>query len=712
MADASPPKPDSRSEEAVEFMRLVNEADSFNRAEALEDLKFRFGDQWPAQMIGTRQLEEAPILTINETDSYCRQVVNHIRQQRPRGRAHPVNNTADVKTAKVITGIGRHIETHSDAANAYDLAAEFAVTIGKGYWRVRNDYIADDSFDQDIYVDQVENPFAVYFDPNSTLPDGSDQDRCLITDLMRKETFRKLYPSAAEQPFREGGSGDMRSMDWLTKEDIRLAEYFSVEKAKADLIMLSDGTVIYEDRLPSQEILQAVGLTIKGTRPSWRRTVKWSKVTCFETLEEKTLPGRWIPVVPAYGVHVIIEGKRRWFGMVRFARDPQRIINYSQTALVEYNAMAPKAKWLVPEGADEGHENEYAQANIRRFPVLRFKTRGLLGEEIPPPERVAPEPAPAGMLELAMTASQNLQRVLGMFDPVNLKHTGPKSGEAVRQETMQSEQSNYHFYDNLCRSINHTWRIFLNWTPEIYDTPNRVLRVIGDDGKPDLVTINQTTVSEGVEKVLNDVRVGDYDVVMETGPGFNTKRQESLQVFTEMLQTPLGEMIAKVGADLIVRMVDADGAETLADRLAASNPMAQIDEHSEIPPRVQMQIKQLQAQVQEKDKMLQAASIEIKSRQSVAEIKEHGAILREHIKQRGEKEEREVTRAQKAHDTETYALTAQHVAEINALAKILTSKTEHAHRLREMLIEFEHEENMQEKDLKAKSEQTEPEKTA
>ncbi len=93
--------------DAVEFLRLVSEADSLNRQEGLEDLKFRFGDQWPAQMISSRELEARPMLTINETDSYCRKVVNSIRQMRPRGKAHPVNNTADVKTAKVMTGIGR-----------------------------------------------------------------------------------------------------------------------------------------------------------------------------------------------------------------------------------------------------------------------------------------------------------------------------------------------------------------------------------------------------------------------------------------------------------------------------------------------------------------------------------------------------------------------------------------------------------------------------
>jgi len=34
-------------------------------------------------------------------------------------------------------------------------------------------YASESSFDQDIYIDTVDNPFTVYFDPNSVLPDGS-----------------------------------------------------------------------------------------------------------------------------------------------------------------------------------------------------------------------------------------------------------------------------------------------------------------------------------------------------------------------------------------------------------------------------------------------------------------------------------------------------------------------------------------------------------
>src|SRR4029077_17621655 len=420
---------------------------------------------------------------------------------------------------------------------------------GWGYWRVANDYIADDSFDQDIYVRQIDNPFGVYFDPYSTQPDGSDAERVLLTGNMRKEEFRRLYPGANDgSSFKESGGGD-RNAEWISKDSIRIGEYVYVDKVPATLVRLSNGATFYKDDLPPAGVLEASEIRIVGDRPSYRRAVYSVKLTAFEELEKATLPGRWIPVVPVYGVNVLIDGKRRKFGMVRFARDPQRMVNYWQTDITEILAMAPKAKWLIPDGADEGYENDFANANLSTKAVLHYKTTGPDGQALPPghvPQRIQPETPAMGVIQAAMQASENLQRVVGMFDPVNLKHNGPKSGEAVRQETGQSEQSNYHFYDNLTRSINHTWRIFLNWSPTIYDT-QRTLRIIGDDNKPSLVTVNQQQKDEqGAIQVLNDIRVGDYDVVMETGPGFNTKREEARAYFAELMGNgPLAAIIAK-----------------------------------------------------------------------------------------------------------------------------------------------------------------------
>ena len=695
----------SAHDDAVNFLRIASEADSFNRQEGLEDLKFSYGDQWPVQLQNSRQLEQRPMLTINEIDGYCRQVVNSIRQQRPRGKCHPVGNGSDVKIAEIITGIGRHIEVNSDAENAYDLAAEFQVRIGWGYFRILTDYIRDDSFDQDIFVRQIDNPFTVYFDPNSQLPDGSDADRCLITDLIRKVDYEQMYPDKPLTPFREGASGDSRSVDWITKEDIRIAEYYEIVKTKKRLIQLSNREIppIWESDLPPPELLAARGITVIGDRMSWKKEVHWSKVAGGQvTLEEKIIPGRFIPVIPVYGVRVMIDGKMRKFGMVRPARDPQLMINYWQTSITESIAMAPKAKWLVAEGQIEGHENEWQQANNRAFPYLEYKQTDIAGKEAPPPQRLQPEPPPAGTINAAMAATEALGRVLGMFDPVNNRHSGPKSGEAIRQETGQSEQSNYHFYDNLTRSIKHGWRIFLDYIPVTYDT-QRVLRVIGYDGNADLITVNEKQEVGGVQKVLNDVTVGDYDVIMETGPGFNTKRQEGLVTFTELLKSPIGQEIGKVGSDLIVRMMDVPGADILADRLAAMNPLAQIDKKSDIPPEAQMKMKAMQQQLEQAHQLLQQAGIELKYKTGIEELRQRGETERERLRQEGDAHERHITQAQKQHDTEVRAMSALSVAEIQGIIKLLTTHVENAHAMKE----FEHESAMKDKELKAKSDQTE-----
>jgi len=41
---------DPRIADAMRFLRLANEADSVNRSDALDDLRFVSGDQWPVEI--------------------------------------------------------------------------------------------------------------------------------------------------------------------------------------------------------------------------------------------------------------------------------------------------------------------------------------------------------------------------------------------------------------------------------------------------------------------------------------------------------------------------------------------------------------------------------------------------------------------------------------------------------------------------------------
>ena len=659
---------DTRINDAKKFLNLCNDVDSNNRAEALDDVRFCAGDQWPVDVQNSRVLESRPCLTINKVDAYVRQICNQIRQQRPRIKVQGMNNEADAKLADILSGVCRHIEYQSSADVAYDTASEYAVKMGWGYFRVMTDYISPDSFEQEIYIRPIDNPFTVYFDPNSQLPDGSDAERCLITTVVSKKTFRAMYPGKDDgQGFTSRGTGDSDS-EWVTKEDVRIAEYFYTVRTPAKLVLLSDGTSVYEDELPDPQILADAGIEIVEKRDTYKKQIKWCKLTAMEILEERDWAGKYIPVIPVYGQSCIIDAKHKKFGLVRMAKDPQRMYNYWTTALTESVALAPKAKWVMAEGQDEGHENEWAQANIKAMPVLRYKQTDTEGRTAPAPQRLQPEPPPAGIVTATQGMSNDLMTVVGIYDPSQLPQ-GNMSGKAIAGQQQQVDMVNFHYYDNLTRSIAYCGRIILDLIPKIYDT-ERVMRIIGADEKPEIITLNQrVTTEEGVEKILNDVSVGRYDVVMDTGPGFATKRGEAVEAMMTLLAAD--PTLMQTAGDLIFRNMDFPGAEIIADRMAASNPLAQIDEKSDIPPQVQMQLAQSKQMIDQLQQQVQQMGMDLKYGQTVAETKERAATARKLMEVTAKAHNTETMAEVKVNDQNTRSITSQNKTEIDAIVKML-----------------------------------------
>ena len=656
---------DPRIDEAKQFLKMANDADTMNRQEALEDLKFVNGDQWPVELQNSRNLESRPVLTINKLDGYCRQVVNQIRQQRPRPKVHGMNSQSDAKVAEVIQGMIRHIEANSNADNAYDTAADYAVRMGWGYIRIRTDYVREDSFEQEIYIDPVDNPFTVYYDINSVLPDGSDAERCLVTTMLSKKDFHKMYPDAEDTSFSQRGTGDSQS-EWITKEDIRLAEYFYTVRTREKLLLLSDGSSIFEsDFKKSEQMLVAGGVYPIDERMSVKKSIKWCKLTAVEVLEEGEWPGRYIPIIPVYGRHCIVGDKRKKFGMVRHAKDAQRMYNFWQTSLTESVALAPKAKWIMAEGQDEGHENDWAQANTKSFPLLRYKQTDIEGRPAPAPQRLQPEPPPAGIMAASASIDDDIKTLMGIFDPAQLKQ-GNISGKALNGQQQQVDLSNYDFYDNLTKSQCQVARVILDLIPRIYDT-ERVLRIIGDDGKPELVTVNEFDAVNQVVK--NNLAVGLYDVVMDTGPGYNSRRQAAVEAMTPILAADPA-LMQQIG-DLWFRNQDFPGADIIADRLATLNPLAQLDEKSDIPPQAQMAIKQLQAQNQQMQQALEKFQVERKQRMDIESVKQEAETKRELLRQTGKAFNVETMAEVRVNDQNTRSITSQNKMEIEAIVQLL-----------------------------------------
>jgi hypothetical protein len=214
-----------------------------------------------------------------------------------------------------------------------------------------------------------------------------------------------------------------------------------------------------------------------------------------------------------------------------------------------------------------------------------------------------------------------MKAVAGLYNPSLGAQGNETSGKMVIARQTQGDNSNFHFYDNLTTSIKFTGIIILDLIPYYYDT-QRVIRIIGVDGNPKSVTVNDKSKLDSIGKVLNDITSGYYDVVMDTGPGYATKRQEEADALIKLMNTQIGEQIAHTSADIIVGLLDIPGIDAVVDRLKASNPLAQIDaampEHVDDETKAfitQMagQLKQLQAQNQELMQEKQAKMVGIQA---------------------------------------------------------------------------------------------------
>ena len=582
---------------------VASAAYSDSREDELDDLRFMAGSpdnawQWPADVLATRgavqgqTINARPCLTINKLPQHVRLVTNEQRQNRPSGKVIPADDKADVAVAEVFQGIVRHIEYLSDADVAYDTACDNQVTYGEGYIRILTEYCREDSFDQDLKIGRVRNSFSVYMDPMIHDPCGSDAEWCFITEDIPKEEYERLYPDALPiSVMMSQGVGDQSLSMWMSQETVRIAEYFYIEHQKKTLNLYPDNITAFNGSPQDKQLKAMFGKPLKS-RTSEHRQVKWLKTNGFEVLEERDWAGKWIPVVRVVGNEFEVDGQLYISGLVRNAKDAQRMYNYWVSQEAEMLALAPKAPFIGYGGQFEGYETNWKTANTNNWPYLEVNpdvTDGA-GSPLPLPERAQPPMAQTGLIQAKMGAGEDIKSTTGQYDSSIGATSNERTGRAILARQNQGDTSTYHYVDNLARAVRYTTRQLVDLIPKIYDT-ERVARIVGLDGEVDMVKINPNQPEPvrvikdpitglDIEKIYNP-SVGTYDVVVTTGPSYATKRQEAMEAMQMILQT--NPQLWGVAGDLFIKNMDWPGAQEMAARFAKTLDPKVLDNTDDSP---------------------------------------------------------------------------------------------------------------------------------
>lgn len=632
---------DDTLKDDLSAFKLAADAEKDQRECMLEDLEFvKLGKQWPEGTEEKRRGEGRPCLTINRLPAFAKQVTNDARQNRPAIKCHPVGGSADRETAEILDGLIKNIEYSSNADVAYDNALDNSVHCGVGYVTVNIDYADADSFDKDIKIERVANVFSVYGDPASTAADSSDWNSAFITDRLTEKEFKKRWPDALAANFN---ADDSRQEDWYEDDMIQIAERWLRTREKVKLLKLSDGSIMNEpEYLKLKDILQAQRIEVTGDRETTQFKVTQRIITGAEVLETNPWPGKYIPIIPCYGDEVNIEGKRSFQSLFHFAKDAQRNYNYWRTATTELIALAPKTPFIGPSGAFDTDLDKWNSANTDSHAFIQYD-----GPQMPQRQPFAGPPA--GALQEALNASDDLKNIMGLHDASLGAQSNETSGRAILARQREGDVATFNFIDNQSRMIRHIGRILVDLIPKVYDVP-RIVRCIKEDGSNYSVPVNQPVQQvqpppepgmppgqqpqgqppqfkpvdpsqqaevNGLIKVF-DLSAGKYDVTCESGPSFTTRREESAEQMMKFVQA--FPQAAPIIGDMIAKNLDWPGADEMAKRLQGMLPPGAQGQNPQIM-QMQQQMQQMGQQLEQQGKALQDKQGELQIKQFEAETK-------------------------------------------------------------------------------------------
>lgn len=529
-----------------------------------DDLGFKAGEQWPEEIEAERVAEGRPCQTVNVLPQYVRQVTGDMRQMRPAIKVVPIDDNGDEEKAEARAGVIRYIENRSDAPSVYFQGGDSQVTCGMGAWRVVKEYASATTFNMELRVAPIQDALGVMWDLDSILPTREDAEKCLVPFDMSREKFKKLYPKATITDFAPTGEASTHHGDWVSTDTIRVGEYWCKKPVKKLLALTDDGSVedVTDDEARAEE-LRASGARVEE-RDSFK--VYRSLLTAHEVIDgPEEWPGSYIPIIPVPGEEIYIGKRVVRHGLIRFAKPPQQSLNYNVSAETESVALQPKAPFVGTEKNFEQYQDIWENVNRKNFPYLPYTPDPTNGNI--PPQRVQPAVSSQGFQNGIERAERHIQAVIGIYNASIGAKSNESSGVAVNARDRQSDTGTFVYIKNWTQAICYTGKVLDDLIPHVYDTA-RVLRIVGEDGKTEEVKINQVG---GVEpdgmtpRLINDVTTGAYDVAIQIGASYATKREESREGMANFMQG--NPAVAPLIGDLYAKSQDWPLADEIGERL-------------------------------------------------------------------------------------------------------------------------------------------------
>lgn len=474
----------------------------------------------------------------------------------------PSENTDTSKNqSEILQGMYRASMRNNMAKEAIDVAIDCQVSAGMGGWRLVTEYEdqGDNTETKQVIrrkpVHEANN--VMYFDPQAKRKDKSDAKwGCLLT-WYTDDAYKELLedyginpdsrtPTSMKQP------ATSYTFTWNTGERNYIGEYYEVEEKKQKIFILEDqfGNTTTAPRRSKAKLAELAdeGYEVIGRKEITKRIVNKYIVDGEGIIEGPIeVAGKHIPLIPLFGEWRFIEGNEYWEGLVRRAKDPQRLHNMAFSFIADQVGRTPRRKPFFAPEQIKGYEHMYLQD--ADYPYYMLNLKDANGQPLPM--------QPLGYMEgptINGAETQFLQMTEKAVNDVtvtpivgeNAMSDGVTEGQ-LRLANSQNQMQTFIFQDSLATAMRRDGEVYMSMATDIYTDEMQVV-VMAEDDTADYVTINKESFDAfGRPSIENEIKDSNLEVYTDIGPRYQDMKVEamvSLQGVVRDLgaQDPLGRV--------------------------------------------------------------------------------------------------------------------------------------------------------------------------
>lgn len=561
-------------EEALQEFNLAWSAQYEIRLQCTQDRRFVSvpGSSWEGDL--EAQFANRPRFEVNKIHMAVMRIFNEYRNNRISVDFRAKDGGATEDVADVFDGLYRSDERECNAQEAYDNAFDEAVSGGMGAWRLRADYEDEEDEEDERQRIKIEPIYdadsSVYYNVDAKRQDKSDATRCWVISSMSRAAYEEKY---GEAPSDFPKSESMVHFDWYTPDVCYVAEYYRVEEERKTIniwrLEAADEEVKLDEGDEGEEALKIQGFILARQKKVKRKRVRKYIMDGARIIEDcGRIAGKCIPIIPVYGKRAFIDNVERIQGHVRLTTDLMRLYNMLISLLAEISVHSPIEKPIFTPEQIQGHELNWAKDNIDRPAYQLINPITNIDGSVMPAGPIAftkPPAIPPGLAALLQLCNIDMKELLGGAEQGEQLQANI-SAKAIELVQNRLDMQTFIYMDNMSKAMRRCGEIWLYMAQDLYDEEGRKMKTVATDGgESEIEIMRPIMVDGGVAAYENNLAEGRYDLVVDVGPSFTTRRDGTVRALSGVLQFAQDPSERAAITGVILQNLDGEGLQDIKD---------------------------------------------------------------------------------------------------------------------------------------------------